>query len=97
MVAQKEILLSTFLLMIVLLSAVSVSYSIHLTRKYVGEISVLTRQCDELQIEWEKLLLEINMLSSYSRIETIATRNLGMQAPAVNQVSTIELGSTGSQ
>lgn len=88
---KKEIFVITFLFIAVIFSAISTIYSVHLTRKYVSELSDLNKAGDDLQIEWERLLLEINMLSGYSRIENIAVQKLGMQAPKAHQVRVVEL------
>jgi len=91
MQTKKDFFLIVFLIFAVMFSAVYAAYSVHLTRKYVGELSDLNKVSDELQVEWEKLLLEINMLSAYNRIESIAIQKLNMQAPKKHQVKVVEL------
>lgn len=91
MLNKNEIFIFVFLFVSVIFSAISTVYSVHLTRKYVSELSELNKVADELQIEWEKLLLEKNMLSGYSRIEGIAIKKIGMQAPKVHQIKVMQL------
>ena len=88
---KNEIFITGLLFIAVIFSAISTVYSVHLTRKYVSELSELNRRADELQIEWERLLLEKNMLSGYSRIESIAIQKIGMQAPEKNQIEVMQL------
>jgi len=88
---QTVILLGALALLMV--SAISAASSVHLSRQYVGELSQLNRQQNALQVEWEKLLLEINMLAGYNRIEATAIKQLGMQAPEPEQLRVIELES----
>ncbi len=77
--------------MLVMSSAISVAYTVHVSRQQVGELSRLVRMQDELQVEWEKLLVEINMLSAYNRVEISARNRLGMRAPDEEQVRIIRL------
>lgn len=79
------------MMVLVMSSAISVAYSVHVSRQQVGELSRLLRMQDELQMEWEKLLVEINMLSAYNRVEINARNRLGMRAPDEAQVRIIRL------
>jgi cell division protein FtsL len=90
-IKQKVIVFAAIALLMV--SAVSSAYSVHLTRQYVGKLSELNRQQNYLQVEWEKLLLEINTLAGYNRIEATAIKRLGMQAPKPEQLRVIKLES----
>ena len=88
----KKFIIIFLMMVVVMFSAILSAYSVHLTRQNVGYLSELNRQQDGLQIEWEKLLLEINMLTGYNRIEAIAIKKIGMQAPVPGQMRVIELG-----
>lgn len=87
---KKELMLFT-LFLLVAMSAVFVAYSVHLSRAYVSELSQLNKKQDDLQIQWEKLLVEINMLTAYNRVEQEAIKHLGMRAPDERQVRIMDL------
>ena len=90
-IKQTVVLFSAVTLLMV--SAVSAAYTVHLSRQYVGQLSDLNRHQNYLQVEWEKLLLEINTLAGYNRIEAMAIKELGMQAPKPDQLRIIKLES----
>lgn len=87
----KQIIILAGALFFVIVSAVSAAYSVHLTRQHVSQLSLLEREQSALEVEWEKLLLEINMLAGYSRVEKAALKELGMQAPSPEQLRVIEI------
>lgn len=90
-VFTKYLLKATALWVLVLVSAVCVSFSVHQTRQAVGELRVENQKHDQLSIEWEMLLLELSTLGGYSRIESSAIRDLGMRTPSSEKVRVIEL------
>ena len=87
----KQVIILLGALFLVMVSAVSAAYSVHLTRQYVNQLSKLDRKQDALDVEWEKLLLEINMLAGYNRVEKTALKDLGMKAPSSEQLRVIEI------
>lgn len=87
---RKELMLFV-LFLLVAMSAVLVAYSVHLSRAHVSELSQLNKQQDDLQVQWEKLLVEINMLTAYNRVEQEAIKRLGMRAPDEGQVRIMDL------
>jgi len=87
----KQIIILTGALFLVMVSAVSTAYSVHLTRHYVNQLSELDNEQGALEVEWEKLLLEINMLAGYSRVEKTAIKELGMQSPSSEQLRVVEI------
>lgn len=89
----SELALLTALVFLLVVSALATTYSVHLSRQYVGELSELSREQDALQVEWEKLLVEINMLTAYNQIEKSAINNLGMRAPEEDDIRIIDLRS----
>ncbi len=88
---NRKSLFLLILFLLVAVSAISVSYSVHLSRAYVSEMSQLNKQQDDLQVQWEKLLVEINMLTAYNRVEQQAIKKLGMSAPNEGQVRIMDL------
>lgn len=65
----------------VLGSAVSVVYSSHQNRLYIGHWEELRQQRDELKLEARHLLVEEMALAEHSRIERIAMEQLKMKRP----------------
>lgn len=90
-ISKKQVVVLIGALMLVLCSAISAAYSVHLTRHYVGKLSELEQEQSALQVEWEKLLIEINMLAAYGRVELTALKELDMQAPTSAQLRVIEI------
>jgi|GEM_PF-4822021 len=88
---HRQIVVLIAALAALMLSAVSVAYTVHLTRSSVGQLSALHRQQSALEVEWEKLLLEMNLLAGYNRIEANALKRLNMKAPNADQLRVIEL------
>ncbi len=89
---QQLILMGALLL--VFLSAVFSAYSVHVSRAHVGKLSLLNREQAALEVEWEQLLLEINMLAGYNRIEAIAVKDLDMYMPNSEQQRVVKLNSS---
>lgn len=77
------------LAVIVIVSAVATSYSVHLTRKAVGHLQTLEQQRDHLYEEWSRLLLEQSTLGSFVEIENKAQKQLEMTVPKPDQVVTL--------
>lgn len=79
-----------FVLVVVLIvSAVATSYSVHRTRKAVGKLQTLEQQRDHLYEEWSRLLLEQSTLCSFVEIENKAQKQLEMTVPQLDQVVTV--------
>lgn len=90
---KSEQSLFVILVCLIVVSALATTYSVHLSRQHVGELSELIREQDALQVEWEKLLVEINMLTAYNRIEKTAINSLGMRAPKEEDIRIMDLRS----
>lgn len=76
----------TLLLMAVLMSAIAVVVSKHLSRSLHIQLQELHHHRDVLHIEWSRLLLEQSTLGSDARVEKIASEQLGMKIPNPKQV-----------
>lgn len=70
----------------VLLSALGVVYAKHQSRKLFVELQTLSGQRDHWNVEWSKLLLELNTWGSHDRIEYLAREQLHMTIPPADKV-----------
>jgi len=73
----------------VLITAVAIISTSHLTRGQYARLQKLENQRDSLQTEWGRLLLEESTWSSPARIEALASKRLGMRVPSVDEVKVI--------
>ena len=79
-----------FLFIANVVSAVSVSYSAHNSRKYLNELFEATQVRNDRQAEWGRFVLEQSTWTAHNRIETLAIQQLGMHIPepaAIRMVS----------
>jgi len=88
-VSIKGLIVTSMLLLLVLLSALGVVYSSHLSRQLFAEQAVLLERSDQVQLEWAQLLLEQSAWSSPNRIERIAVDQLEMAAPEAENIKLI--------
>jgi len=88
-VSLKGIVITGMMLVLVLLSAIGVVYSSHMSRQLFSEQAVLLERNDQLQLEWAQLLLEQSAWSSPNRIESVASEKLGMVMPETEQIELI--------
>ena len=86
----KNLAITGLLLLLVLVSALGVIYSSHLSRQLFSEQAGMNEKTDQLQLEWAQLLLEQSAWSSPTRIETIARDQLGMVMPEAAQIKLID-------
>lgn len=73
----------------VLVSALAIISTSHLTRVQYARLQKLENQRDALQTEWGRLLLEESTWSSPARIESLSTQRLEMRVPGVDEVKVI--------
>ena len=69
------------LLLLVLASALAVSYSVHETRRLTASAQALQAEQDRLQTQWGQLLLERSTWGAYGRVERLAREKLNMKVP----------------
>ncbi len=62
-------------------SALGVVYARHESRKAFIELQELFSQRDELDIDWDRLLIEQSTWATHARIEQIARERLNMRVP----------------
>jgi len=85
----RGLVLTASLLTLVLMSAIGVVYSSHLSRQLFSDQAVLLEKNDQMQLEWAQLLLEQSAWSAPNRIETVAGEKLEMTAPNARDVQLI--------
>lgn len=66
---------------IAVVSALAVAYSAHWSRFLLNELATEIEVREKAQAEWGRLVLEQSTWTAYSRIERIATEQLGMHVP----------------
>jgi cell division protein FtsL len=76
----------TFLCALLVISALSVIYSSHQTRNMYRDLQQLQKSHDDLEHEYEKLLLERAAWTDYTRLNRLAQDELEMIAPDVLEV-----------
>lgn len=70
----------------VFMSAISVIYVKHESRKQFVELQALQRQRDELQTDWNRLQLEYGAWATHDRIQEVASTRLEFHAPPTEAV-----------
>ncbi|MDX1453568.1 MAG: cell division protein FtsL, partial [Oleiphilaceae bacterium] len=85
-ISLKGVVITLMLLTVLLMSAIGVVYSSHLSRQLFAEQAVLLERNDQLQLEWAQLLLEQSAWSTPNRIESVASDELKMVAPEVEHI-----------
>ncbi len=88
-VSFKGMLVTMMLALIVVLSAIGVVQSSHLSRQLFAEQAILLDRNDQLQLEWAQLLLEQSAWSSPNRLENVASKKLGMSMPEAENIQLI--------
>ncbi|CEA02954.1 cell division protein FtsL [Pseudomonas saudimassiliensis] len=71
---------------LILGSGLAVPYSAHWSRQLLNELATEMTQREKAQAEWGRLVLEQSTWTAHSRVEAIATRELGMRVPEPNEV-----------
>lgn len=67
--------------LVLMASAIAVVQSAHETRQMYARLQVLQQASDELDGEYERLLLEESAWADYNRIDQLARQELGMDSP----------------
>ena len=79
---QPQPLLGSLLVALFIVSSLGVAYSSHLTRNSYRDIQALEKGFDDLEHEYEKLLLERSAWADYTRLDQLARDKLAMAAPS---------------
>lgn len=91
-----------FLVLLITVSALAVVTTRHEARKSFLELQKVQKEGNDLEVEWERLLLKQASWAMYHKVEAIASQRLGMNNPDVSQIRVqsaeveLPLPSTGS-
>ena len=67
-------------------SAFFVSFSSHQTRELYRNLHIIQKQRDDLDYEYQKLILERGAFADYSRITDLAKKQLNMRTPLTDEL-----------
>lgn len=87
--AQPALLLLVFAAVCVM-SAMALVYTKHEARKLFVALETLTRERDDLNIEWGQLQIEQSTWATHGRIERVATEELSLARPKPTEIYVIE-------
>lgn len=87
---QQPFMLVIAFAMVCVLSAMALVYTKHESRKLFVELEQLTRERDELNIEWGQLQIEQSTWATHARIEQVATDDLSLVRPQSTEIFVIE-------
>jgi cell division protein FtsL len=76
----KQLVVAT-LLLLVLASSLGVAFAAHQTRQMYHRLQEIGFERDNLDSEYEKLLLEQSAWADYTRIDRVSRTELSMRAP----------------
>ena len=71
---------------LLVLSSLGVAYSSHQTRNMYRDLQQLEKDHDDLEHEYEKLLLEHSAWADYTRLNELAREKLQMTAPEIGEM-----------
>ena len=71
---------------LLVLSSLGVAYSSHQTRNMYRDLQQLEKDHDDLEHEYEKLMLEQSAWSDYTRLNGLAQDRLQMTAPETSEM-----------
>jgi len=79
-------LLMLALFIVVLFSAIAVSYSAYWNRQLLNALYGELTERDKLQAEWGRLILEQSTWTAHGRVETLASEALKMRVPDAAEI-----------
>ena len=88
--ARQPFLLVFVVAMVCVASAMALVYTKHESRKLFIELEGLTRERDELNIEWGQLQIEQSTWATHARIERVALEELSLVRPEATDIYVIE-------
>ena len=74
----------------VMASAIGIAYSSYLVRQSYAELQRLGKHQDDLEDEYEALLLERSAWADYTRLHRLADRELAMVAPRPDEMVVVK-------
>ena len=87
---RQPVLLVFVFAVVLVVSAMALVYTKHESRKLFVELEQLTRERDELNIEWGQLQIEQSTWATHARIEQVAADDLKLKRPATEEIYVIE-------
>ncbi len=87
---RHPVLLIIVFAVVCVLSAMALVYTKHESRKLFVELEELSRNRDDLNIEWGQLQIEQSTWASHARIEQIASDKLTLVRPRPSDIFVIE-------
>ncbi|MDX1403185.1 MAG: cell division protein FtsL [Woeseiaceae bacterium] len=78
------------LVLVCVMSAIALVYTKHESRNLFVEMERLTRERDELNIEWGQLQIEQSTWATHGRIERLALEELALVRPKSTEIYLIE-------
>lgn len=72
--------------LLVIVSALAVTYSTHWSRELLNQLAADMTQREKHHAEWGRLVLEQSTWTAHNRVETLAGRELGMRVPRLDEV-----------
>jgi cell division protein FtsL len=87
---QQSFALTLVFALVCVISAIALVYTKHESRKLFVELEQLTRERDELNIEWGQLQIEQSTWAQHARIEQVATEDLSLLRPGASEIYVIE-------
>ena len=88
--SRQPLMLVLVFALVCVLSAMALIYTKHESRKLFVELEQLTRERDELNIEWGQLQIEQSTWATHARIEQVATEDLSLVRPQSTEIYVIE-------
>lgn len=85
LLAWQQLLIAALIGLLVV-SSLAVALSAHETRQLYSQLQVLGQKRDNLDSEYEKLLLEQSAWADYSRIDQVSREQLHMLAPTSKSI-----------
>lgn len=85
LLAWQQVLIAALIGLLVV-SSLAVALSAHETRQLYSQLQVLGQERDNLDSEYEKLLLEQSAWADYSRIDQVSREQLHMLAPTSKSI-----------
>ncbi len=83
-------LILSLLTLALVVSAIAVAYSRHQHRVAFADLSKLERERDELNIDFDRLQIEVATLADMGRVEQQAIQQLGMRSPEAAEIVLVQ-------
>ena len=84
-ISPRQISIGTLVLALGI-SAFFVSFSSHQARELYRDLHIIQKKRDDLDFEYQKLILERGAFADYSRITDLAKKELNMRTPLTDEL-----------